>query len=563
MPSFLNIAISYPFALLQISVWRGSCSNLICVTGNDDYCRLKSSVTFSTTIAETYYIFVHGYSSRTGTYELQLSGLSAPDPTPPPTRAPTVSPSLAPSDAPSVPKCFLEASIGCRTISGHNCHDLSYREGDPSSVASIIIEYVVRNIHEKTEAQLLWGITINDFIGYPTELPDPGKILMEKKGGELRFVSPVASIDLLESQGVEFKVGFDVAGRNTFGEICRESAWMDIEIKEEGASVVIEPETPTMEPSCQFDMDIECVPPAGSTSCNATLPPVEQCQGRPFEMVFLYNGGDCDQSYNVQEAAGKFFCEDFQGGPPTARGEKSFIVVTALKDDILYHSDWVEVGSLFTLFDGGENFVADQIITIYNSDNTADANNIIQSVQYHSSCSQNLFLKDRFGATQLVIWVNEDQGVVSCFANQTFNLDITVPIELQGGPATVTSLTVASNVDPFFFNLTDRIAGTVVDAGDSLQTSFAIPIDLTIKRTYNLLLTLSAVTADGRDCHAAELMTFIAGYPLPPIFPTLSPTQAPSIQAVEERPDGALAPPPTPDLTPPPTPQPTLQEHAF
>ena len=255
---------------------------------------------------------------------------------------------------------------------------------------------------------------------------------------------------------------------------------------------------------------------------------MEQCQGRPFEMVFLYNGGDCDQSYNVQEAAGKFFCEDFQGGPPTGRGEKSFIVVTALKDDIVYHSDWVEVGELFTLFDGGENFVADQIITVYNSDNTADPNNIIQSVQYHSSCSQNLFLKDRFGSVQLVIWVNEDQGTVSCFANQTFNLDITVPIELEGGPATVTSLTVASNVDPFFFNLTDKVAGAVVDAGDTLEASIAIPIDLTVKQTYNLLITLTALTADGRDCRATDLVSFTAGYPLPPIFPTFSPTQAPS-----------------------------------
>lgn len=270
------------------------------------------------------------------------------------------------------------------------------------------------------------------------------------------------------------------------------------------------------------------MPPAGSGSCNATPPPVEQCSGRPFEMVFLYNGGDCSQSFNVQEAAGKFFCTDQGDGPPTERGEKSFILVTDLDGDIIFHNAWVEVGSLFTLSDGGNNFPADQLITIFNSDDTSSANNIVQSVQYHSSCSQNLFLKDRFGAVQLVIWVNEDQGTVSCFANQTFDLDITVPIDIEGGPATLESLTVASNVDPFFFNLTDKIAGTVADAGDSIQVSIAIPIDLTIKKTYNLLITLTATTAGGQFCTATELTSFTAGYPLPPIFPTFSPTQSPT-----------------------------------
>jgi hypothetical protein len=286
---------------------------------------------------------------------------------------------------------------------------------------------------------------------------------------------------------------------------------------------------PTPEPPCIFELQADCIPPVGMASCNATPPPVEQCEGRPFEMVFLYNGGDCSGSFNVQEADGKFFCNDFGEGPPTQRGEKSYIVVTALKDDILYHSDWVEVGSLFTLTDGGNEFEADQLITIYSDENTADPANILQSVQYHSSCSSNLFLKDRFGAVQLVIWVNEEQGTVSCFANQTFDLDITVPIDLQGGPATVQSLTVASNVDPFFFNLTDKVFGLVVDAGDTLQTSLSIPIDLTQKRTYNLLITLTALTATGKECRATELTSFTAGYPLPPIFPTFSPTQAPSV----------------------------------
>jgi hypothetical protein len=203
-------------------------------------------------------------------------------------------------------------------------------------------------------------------------------------------------------------------------------------------------------------------------------------------------------------------------------------VVTDTKGEVVYHADWVEVGSLFTLSDGGERFPANQLITIYSSNETTDQNNIIQSVQYHSSCSSNLFLKDRFGASQLVIWVNEDQGTDSCFANQTFELDITIPIDIVGGPATITSLTVASNIDPFFFNLTDKVFGIVADAGTTISTSLAIPIDLTTAKTYNLLVTVFAETQLGQICRATELTSFTAGYPLPPIFPTFSPTSAPT-----------------------------------
>lgn len=245
-------------------------------------------------------------------------------------------------------------------------------------------------------------------------------------------------------------------------------------------------------------------------------------------MVFLFNGGDCSQSFNVQEAVGKFFCADQNEGVPTTRGEKSFIVVTDLDGEVVFHEDWVQVGSLFTLSDGGNNFPANQLITIYSSEDTSDPANIQQAIQYHSSCSSNLFLKDRFGATQLVIWVNEDQGVVSCFANQTFELDITIPLDIEGGPATMETLTVASNVDPFFFNLTDKVAGTVVEAGESITVAISIPIDLTTKKTYNLLITVTAITTLGRICRATELTSFTAGYPLPPIFPTFAPTQAPT-----------------------------------
>ena len=300
-----------------------------------------------------------------------------------------------------------------------------------------------------------------------------------------------------------------------------------------------EPPPTTTAPStevCEFDLETTCIPPPGSTSCSAAPPPVAQCKGRPYEMIFLFNGGTCDQSFNVQGDEGLFFCRDLNGGVPTTRGESAYIVVTDTSGEIVYHSDFVDVGSHFALSDGGNDFESNQIITIYDRNDTSSPAFVLQSMQYHSSCSSNLFLKDRFGAVQLIQWVNEEQGVISCFANQTFDLDITIPVDIEGGPATLTSLTVASNIDPFFFNLTDAVLGTELDAGETLSTSINVTIDLTFQLTYNLLFTVTGETASGKVCRATDLASFTAGAALPPLFPTFAPTLA---SVPSGRPSGA------------------------
>ena len=287
-------------------------------------------------------------------------------------------------------------------------------------------------------------------------------------------------------------------------------------------------QTPTMELPCSFELEIECVPPQGVSSCNATPPPVEQCQGQPFEMGFIYNGGDCEVSHNIQASGDSFSCEDLNGAPPTQRGETSYIVVSALTDNTIYFEGTVAVGDTFTVSDGGNNLLADHIINIYQNQDTNTTANLLQAVQYDSSCSSDLFLKDSFGAVQLLELVNEVQGKISSFANQTFDLDIAVPNDIGGNTAVMRSLTVASNIDPFFYNLTDKISGVEVQVGDILEVTIAIPIDLTQRKTYTLLITLEAVMDTGTLCRATELTSFTAGYPLPPIFPTFSPNQAPS-----------------------------------
>lgn len=58
----------------KIQVYTGACGGAqTCVVGNDDYCSLQSQVTWASTNAVDYYIFVGGFSGATGNYSLTMS----------------------------------------------------------------------------------------------------------------------------------------------------------------------------------------------------------------------------------------------------------------------------------------------------------------------------------------------------------------------------------------------------------------------------------------------------------------------------------------------------------
>ncbi len=54
----------------KLSVYTGTCGALVCVTGNDDFCGLRSQVSFASISGTTYYVLVHGFGAATGTFSL-------------------------------------------------------------------------------------------------------------------------------------------------------------------------------------------------------------------------------------------------------------------------------------------------------------------------------------------------------------------------------------------------------------------------------------------------------------------------------------------------------------
>lgn len=59
----------------RLTVYRGSCGDFTCVTGNDDACGLQSSVTFTALTGYDYYIFVHGFGQpgATGAFTMNVT----------------------------------------------------------------------------------------------------------------------------------------------------------------------------------------------------------------------------------------------------------------------------------------------------------------------------------------------------------------------------------------------------------------------------------------------------------------------------------------------------------
>jgi len=56
----------------KIQVWEGACGGLTCVDGNDDSCALQSEVTWNSVAGTDYYIYVFGFGTNVGAYDLFL-----------------------------------------------------------------------------------------------------------------------------------------------------------------------------------------------------------------------------------------------------------------------------------------------------------------------------------------------------------------------------------------------------------------------------------------------------------------------------------------------------------
>jgi hypothetical protein len=72
------------------------------------------------------------------------------------------------------------------------------------------------------------------------------------------------------------------------------------------------------------------------------------CQGRPWEITFRYNGGGCSQSDNLQPRQ-RLVCTDTGEGAPRAEGTQSYITAIPRGGTDVYFAGPVAVGEKYTL----------------------------------------------------------------------------------------------------------------------------------------------------------------------------------------------------------------------
>jgi hypothetical protein len=130
-----------------------------------------------------------------------------------------------------------------------------------------------------------------------------------------------------------------------------------------------------------------CPPPGGSGS--------NVCAGnKPLKLGLMYTGEDCSHSSHTQ-AAGKVICS----GNPSLAGPVH--IVASDGGSKIFFDGMVNLGGSFTLdATSAGKFGSNTKVLIHDV-----AGNLLQSVDFHTSCSQPLFVGNQFGSLKLVSFV--------------------------------------------------------------------------------------------------------------------------------------------------------------
>ena len=333
---------------------------------------------------------------------------------------------------------------------------------------------------------------------------------------------------------VEIDLGFqkryDVIGNVTAASfddpICSVNGFFDFEACiTTPASVVAAPSispAPSLEPpldSWNVSLNVNCYRTNGRHCSEVDLTVAThtvECLMLPTAMIFRYTGGDCSQSFNIQDTLVNG-CEDLDGGPPTDQGESSIIVAINSDNGVVYHAALVRVGDVFTVEEKDGVFSSSLSITIYSSTEDSQGENVLQTFVLDTSCDQVTFLWDHYGSFRLVGYANEVQGNLTSFIELYYDFTIANPATESGVTSdtailiTLTFLASPSHAQEYF-SLIEQVDGLVLSTNDSLVTSTTIFVDLSLPRqSYKAFSAVVAFSPDGFECRASHFDSFIVG----------------------------------------------------
>ena len=281
--------------------------------------------------------------------------------------------------------------------------------------------------------------------------------------------------------------------------------------------------SPSPTSSCVIDISLTGCPKYNSTLDN-------NCQGRPRVITFRYNGGGCAQSDNLQPRL-KFSCADGNGGPPNVTGTQNYIRAFPTGGSDIYFAGPVAVGEKYTLNENKafDKLSAEMTVQIFDS----EGGNLLQNVAMHLSCSQPLFLFDKFGASQVTEWIETSGRVVS--DKQADVQTGTIEVKLDAStddvkPVRLLEMTVLTNTQDEPIDYTPQVAGVVLEPGETIELEgFGVDIELTERTRYTFFTTIIGETLDGTNqCNGFDFLECTIGFNLNPVFPTDVPTPSPT-----------------------------------
>jgi hypothetical protein len=286
--------------------------------------------------------------------------------------------------------------------------------------------------------------------------------------------------------------------------------------------------------TCVIDVELD-----GCPQYNLSL--ANNCEGRPQVITFRYNGGDCSQSDNLQTRQ-KFFCVDENGGPPprSALGTESFIEAVPTNGGDLYFSGVVKVGEAFTLNENMnfDKLSADMTISTF----TRDGSTLLQRNDVHLSCSQPLYLFDKFGSNQVIEWIETSGRVVTNRQSDvpTGNIKVQLDVAPDVKPVRLLEMQVITSAQDAPIDYTSQVAGQLLTPGVPIELpGFDIDIDLSTRSRYTFFTTIIGETEDGTNmCNGNSFLECTIGFNLNPTFPTFVPTPRPTVTPF---PTGAIA----------------------
>jgi len=160
----------------------------------------------------------------------------------------------------------------------------------------------------------------------------------------------------------------------------------------------------------------------------------------------------------------------------------------------------VAVGEAFGLSNNGTEFGDTQLITISTLDQTA----VLQVVEGVSlTCSHPLLeFGNRYGACQVIEYMNEEQGLISSFVASSFALEIRILLSVHladrhsGQRYTLTSVTGETNFAGTV-DLTEQFVGEEVNAENDAEVTLEGTIDMSFRRTFVIEVYVEALASPG------------------------------------------------------------------